>query len=291
MSFFDWIPTLSSTVGLAVVGWLFRNWILERLTKSIGYEFDKKIELLKSDLRLSEERLRSTLRSNEADIAALRLGAMAALSSRQIAVDKRRLDAIDQLWESVISLNKARGVSLMMSNLKFEAVAEAAERDQNVRDFLGVIGSGFDITKDLNQVNATKARPFVSPMAWAIYSAILAIVAIGAMRWHVAHGGLGAKDFTDQAAVGKMIKAAMPEYSTYIDQQGTSNVHFLVEKLEEKLLVEFRVMMSGAEADRSSVTQAAEILKYSAEVAKSAEGAAKPTVPADAFAKGGGSTQ
>lgn len=286
MSIVDWIPAISTTVGLAIVGWLLRNWIRARLAKSIGFEFDKKLELLKSQLRASEERLRADLRANEADIAALRAGAMTAFSSRQIAVDKRRLDAIDQLWASVISLNKARGVSLMMSTLKFEAVAERAERDPKMREFLAVIGKGFDITKDLDQADASKARPFVSPLAWAIYTAIVAIVANGVMRWHVAQGGLGAKDFSDHVALAKMIKAAMPEYSNYIDEQGVSGLHFLVDKLEVKLLAEFRAMMSGAEADRSSVEQAAEILKYSAELAKEATvGAAQPAVPVDALAK------
>ena len=82
-----------------------------------------------------------------------------------------------------------------------------------------------------------------------------------------------------------MIKAALPEYSNYVDDYGVSGLHFLVDKLELKLLEEFQVMMSGTEADRSSVQQAAEILKYSEELAKEATvGAAQPGVPADVFA-------
>jgi hypothetical protein len=60
----------------------------------------------------------------------------------------------------------------------------------------------------------------------------------------------------------------MPEYSNYIDEQGVSNLHFLVEKLEAKLLAEFDAMMRGGEADRSSVQQTAEIMKYAAELRK-----------------------
>ena len=268
MSIVDWIPAISTTAALAIVGWLLRNWISARLTKSIGFEFDKKLELLKSQHREIEERFRAELRVNETDIASLRAGAMAALSSRQIAVDKRRLDAIDQLWGSVILLNRARGISLMMSSLKYEAVAERAESDPKIRQFLETFGNGFNITTDLEQTEASKARPFVSPLAWAIYSAIVAIVANGVMRWHFAKGGLGSKDFSDHAALAKMIKAAIPEYSNYIDEQGVSNLHFLVDKLEAKLLAEFNAMMRGGEADRSSVQQTAEIMKYAAELRK-----------------------
>jgi hypothetical protein len=168
VSITDWIPATSTTAALAIVGWLLRNWISARLTKSIGFEFDKKLELLKSQHREIEERFRAELRANETDIASLRAGAMTALSSRQIAVDKRRLDAINQLWGSVILLNKARGISLMMSTLKYEAVAERAKSDPKVRQFLELCGNGFNFTTDLEQTEATKTRPFVSPMAWAM---------------------------------------------------------------------------------------------------------------------------
>lgn len=268
MTILDWIPSISTTAGLCLVGWLCRNWISVRLTKSVGFEFDRKLELLRSEHRTSEERLRVDLRTKEAEIAALRAGAMAALSNRQIALDKRKLEAIDELWASVISLNKARGISLIMSTLKFEVVAAQAEKDQKMRDFLAAIGGGFDITKDLNKVDASKARPFVSPITWAIYIALVAVVTNGVMRWHVARGGLGAKDFSDHDALGKMIKVALPEYSEYIDTNGVQGAHFLVDKLEVKLLDEFQQMLSGTDADRSSVQQAAEILKYSAELAK-----------------------
>lgn len=285
MSIADWVPALSTAAGLGFVGWLLRNWISTRLAKSVGFEFDRKLELLKAEHRASEEWLRADLRAKEAEIAALRAGAMTALSNRQIAIDKRRLDAIDQLWAAVLSLSKARGVSLMMSTLKFEAVAERAETDPKMREFLKTIGGGFDIKTDLSMGDASKARPFVSPLAWAIFIAVVSIVANGVIRWHIAQGGLGAKDFSDHSALAKMIKVALPEYSSYIDAQGVSGFHFLVEKLELKLLEEFQVMMSGAEADRSSVQRAAEILKYSEELTKQSKvDAAQPSVPADLLA-------
>lgn len=284
MSISDWIPPITTAAGLGIVGWLLRNWISTRLAKSVGFEFDRKLELLKAELRTSEERLRADLRAKEAEIATLRVGAMTALSNRQIAVDKRRLDAIDQLWASVLSLSKARGISLMMSVLKFEAVAESAERDPKMRDFLKGISGGFNISTDLNLGDASKARPFVSPLAWATYTAMVAIISNGAMRWHVAQGGLGAKDFSDHSALANMIKAALPEYSGYVNEHGILGIHFLVEKLELKLLEEFRVMMSGANADRASVQQAAEILKYSTELAKEPTAdAAQPFIAAHAL--------
>ncbi len=268
MSILDWVPAISTTAGLGIAAWLLRNWISQRLAKSIAFEFDQKLEAIKAQNREAEERLRADLRAGEEEIATLRASAMAALSSRQIAVDKRRLDAIDQLWASVMFLNRARSISLMMSTLKFEAVAKRAETDPKMREFLAMIGKGFDITKDLDQTDASKARPFVSPLAWAIYTALVGIIVHGAMRWHVAQGGLGPQDFSDSEALSNMVKAAMPEYAKYIDEQGISGLHVLVDTLEMKLLAEFQAMMTGADTDRSSVQQAKDIMKYSEELRK-----------------------
>ncbi len=268
MSITDWIPPISTIAGLGFIGWLLRNWISTRLAKSVGFEFDRKLELLKAEYRINEERFRADLRGKEVEIATLRAGAMAALSNRQIAVDKRRLDAIEQLWASVLSLSKARGISLLMSGLKFDAVAERAEYDPKMRDFLVTIGGGFNLSTDLRLDEASKARPFVSPLAWAIFVAIAGIISNGVMKWHVAQGGLGAKDFSDHSALAKVIKTALPDYPSTLDGKGVTDLHFLVEELELKLLAEFRVMMGGAEVDRESIQQAAEILKYSEELTK-----------------------
>lgn len=283
MTIQDWLPPISTAAALGIVGWLLRSWISARLTKSIGFEFDKKLELLRAEHRTSEEKLRADLQAKETEIATLRASAMTALSNRQSAVDKRRLDAIDQLWASVLSMNKARGISLMMSMLKFEAVAEQAKQDPKMREFLETIGAGFNIATDLKIDEASKARPFVSPLAWGIFTAMTAIVANGATKWYVAKGGLGAKDFSDQGALANMVKAALPEYSSYVDKTCMPELHPLVEKLELKLLEEFRLMMSGAEADRASVRQAAEIMKYSDALRmESMAKAAQPFIATDA---------
>jgi hypothetical protein len=259
MSISYWIPAISTTGLLALLGWLFRNWIL----KSIGFEFDKKLEFLKSQLRMSEEKLRADLHANEVNILALRSSVMTTISNRQIAVDKRRLEAIDQLWQSIISLNKARSISVIISQFNFEELAKRTKDDEILRNSLEMFGQGFDMTKDLNQIDASKARPFVSPLAWALYTAIITIIFNGVIRWYVAKSGLGSDDFFDHVALLKMVKEALPEYTDCVDKYGVSRLHSLVDILESKLLSEFRVMMSGAETDQSNVEQAAKIIEYS----------------------------
>jgi len=57
----DWIPAVSTTTLLAAGAWLGRNLIVTRLTKSVEHEFNARLETVRAELRLAEERFRADL--------------------------------------------------------------------------------------------------------------------------------------------------------------------------------------------------------------------------------------
>lgn len=269
MSLLDWLPAVTTSGLLAMALWLGRNLILTRLTQSVEFEFSKKIEAVRTQLREGEERLKADLRAKEIEIAALRSGAMTALASRQIAIDKRRLEAVDQLWSAVNSLASARGISAHMSLVDYEKAAKGVERSPRVKQFFEMIGKGFDV-KNLNLEGAVTARPFVSPMAWATYSAIQAITMYAVIRLRVLQAGLGAEDFVNYDLITKLVKAVLPHKAGFIDEYGPLGYHSLLEELDVKMINEIQAMLIGVEADKASIEQSAEIIKLSNEVLKQA---------------------
>jgi hypothetical protein len=260
MDIVPWFPALTTTGLFAAALWLARETISARLTRSIQHEFDKKIENVRSDFRATEERLKAQLREKEAEISALRGGALSALASRQASLDKRRLEAVDQLWVAFNSLAPARRVAASMSVIKFEAAAKAAERDPKARQFFESIGTGFDQSK-IDQASANKARPFLSPMAWAVFAAYRAVTMHSVMRWHVLKGGLGTDDFTDREAIEKTVVAALPHYKEYLEKNGPDVYYYVLEGLESKLLSELQNMLTSNDHDKASLEQASEIIR------------------------------
>jgi hypothetical protein len=260
MQLIPWLPALTTTGLLAIALWLGRELISSRLTKSVQHEFDKKIESVRADLRASEERFKAQLREKEAEIAALRSGALSVLASRHAALDKRRLEAVDQLWSAFNALAPARAIAANMAVIKFESAAKQAEKDPKVRQFFEMIGRGFDANA-LDLSGAAKARPFVSPIVWAVYSAIQAVTMHSVMRLHVLKGGLGTSDFADHKAIEKLVLAALPHYSEYLEKNGPSVYYYVLEALDTRLLSELQSMLSGVESDRASLEQAAEIIR------------------------------
>jgi hypothetical protein len=131
-----WLPSIGTTSALLLALWLGRNLIKTRLVKSVEHEFNTKLESLRSEFRRREEELRADLRSKEADITALRNGAMTAMASRQMALDQRRLQAVDQLWSAISALLPAKGISSAVVILNFEGIAKEAARNEQFREML-----------------------------------------------------------------------------------------------------------------------------------------------------------
>ena len=257
----DWIPALSTTSAFAVIIWLSRNLIVTRLTNAVRHEYDEKIEKLKTELRQSEEAFKADLRAKEAQIDALRSGALSGMANRQAAIFQRQLRAIEQLWEAVVSLGPAKAASAWMAVVKFEAAAKEAAKNPRFREMFEIIGN-----IDLNNMQtnqAVKTRPFISQLAWAYYSAYQAIVFHAVARLHMLKNGIDMVEVIDSEGVTKLVKVALPHQVEYIEKYGPGAFHYLLDELESNLLLAFQLMLKGEEADKDTLEKAAAIIKQS----------------------------
>lgn len=261
----NWIPAFSTAGLVALVLWLARNLILTRLTKSVQHEFDNKLEELRANLRKSEETFKADLRSKESQIEVLRSGALAGLVSRQAALDKRRIEAVDQLWSSMTALASVKTAPATLASLNYEYAAEEAAKDPRLREVFAKVVAPFDINK-MNLGDAAKARPFVSPLAWALFSAYQAILIFAVFRLNMLKVGLNIPKAVDSEAVIKLVKAALPHRIDYITEYGVKGFHHLIDELEDHLLEEMKRMLKGEESDKATVKQAAGILKEAEQV-------------------------
>ena len=256
----DWIPAFSTTALLAAALWLGRNLISARLTKSVEFEFSARLEALRSAQRKVEEELRAEIRAKEVQLDSLQSGALAALLSRQQAFDKRRLEAVDQLWAAVLGLAPARAVATFMLFVNWDAAAAEAKRSPETRQFFEILGQGFD-PKKLDVSAAHKARPFITPVVWATYTAYSTLCMHGAVRNLALRSGLDAKVIEESSVVNKLILAVLPHYKDFIEEHGSLAYYHVFSALEDKLVLDMQNMLRGGEVDASAVAQAALIVK------------------------------
>ena len=257
----EWIPALSSTSLLAIVLFLSRNFITTRLTNAVRHEYDKKIEKLRTSLRQSEDAFKADLQSKEAQINALRSGVLSTISARQLAVFEKQINAIEQVWNTVIALGPAKSVSSWMAVIKFEAAAIEAAKNPRAREIFAML-SNLDINT-LDTIEAQKARPFISPVAWAYFAAYQAIISHAVIKLHMLKNGIEMNNIIDIDHVIKVVKLALPNQVQYIEKNGPSAFHYLLDELESKLLFSFKLMIKGDEEDKEALEKASAIISES----------------------------
>jgi hypothetical protein len=251
----DWIPSLVTTSGLAGVLWLCRSLIITRLTNAVKHEYDAKLESLRAEIR-----------SKESDIQALRDGALSGIINRSSVLYERRVKAVEDLWETVTSLTSAKNISSKLAVLNIEAISKKVAHDDKTQQLVNAWFGSFDINS-VDVKAATNARPFISPLAWAYYDAYMAIISHSLIRMHSLRIGVG-NDFSDINGIKNVVKQALPHQSDYIEKFGANGFHYLLEELENKILIEIQVTLNGEEFDQKSITQASKILKASRELSE-----------------------
>lgn len=248
----DWVPAITTTslfgVVVIFVGWLSKKALLSWVTGAVSHDFDQKLERVKADLR-----------KKEAQIDALRSGALSGVQHRQSALYDRRLQAIEDLWSSVISLTGAKHLCQLMAIVKFDVAAEEAAKNSKFREVFKAFGAGVDLKK-MDLKSAQKSRPFVSPPVWAFYQAYQSIISQAVIQMETLKHGVG-KDLTKSDELVKLVAVTLPHQKGYIENYGIAGCYYLLDEIEQKLLVEIDKMLNGAEADRESLETAANIIK------------------------------
>jgi DNA-binding protein Fis len=125
--------------------------------------------------------------------------------------------------------------------------------------------SGGDQTENLAKMaqhSGKSQQPFVSPLAWAYFSAYQTVVIGAYMRAKVLEIGMERfhKVITDEP-IKNVLKTALPYYSQFIDEQPVGAYHLLLDDLEKHLIAELQKMIRGDEQDQASVEQAARIME------------------------------
>ncbi len=270
MQLSDWIPSLTTGGAVLALAWLARKIITTHLAASVEHKFNTRLESLRADLRASEERLKADLRQREIAIRALHDVAMTAISSRQVALDRRRLEAVDQIWSAATSLGPAKAVSAVMAVTNFEFAASEAKHDPRVRDLFGSLGFGG--APDLSVLaTAEKARPFVTPMVWATYSAMASICMQAMLRRETIRSGIGPRDFANHRRVQELIALALPHRTPQLSGSSHIDYHPFIAELEDRLLDELRSMLEGDDVDEARIAKAREILNAVAAVQETAD--------------------
>jgi hypothetical protein len=155
-----------------------------------------------------------------------------------------------------------------MQSINFEYAAAATAKDEQARKVFNVFAIPLD-KLDTKWQEASKAKPYLTPMAWAYFNAYSSISLLGVMQVYMLANGLADKDLLKHESINNLVKATLPHQMKGIEEHGTGFAFFLLDELEEALLKELRAGLAGSVGSSESLQQASEIVRQAQAISSS----------------------
>lgn len=263
------INLTSSIVLMTGVAAIFippvRDIIVKFVSSRFQLRIDTQLESFRSEMRRREEDLRRDARTTEQRINAIMASALSGLSAQQSEFAARQLKAIEKLWVCKSKVDRLRAAASMISAIKFEEACKGASQDKAYQDFFAEIDRVMlpeNLLTDYNADPIETERPFLSPEVWALFAAYVSILFLSVGKLKMLKSGLGKPDLLKDEHTNKLIKAAAPELSEYIDQYGSAGHYYVLDLLEMKLVLSSQSMMLPDNKAKENLLKAHELFRF-----------------------------
>lgn len=279
-----WTQIATSSVLLAALGALltpiYKSWI----ERGIQSKFDKQIEVLRSEVRREEDRLKGEIKAQEDRLAALRSGALSGMVARQGMLDRKRLEALEEVWEYCCEQGPARLLARLTETLNMPYALEGSSakdpQGESIRTFAAKIMEISGIMKAApSSIIPEKLRIFVPPLVWALFSTYRGVITLRIAQLAAVQAGAGAKLLQDSASLVDLVRTALPHKSEYLDKYGEEGLVFLVTELEDRVFTEVVRALDDPGSDEKSVALAANIMASVDKVPSGNSALSPPDIP------------
>lgn len=273
------LPTALFAIGILI----FRKSLITFIEKGVAHKFEERLEKIRSELRRSEDEFRALLSAKQSEISALRDGALSGRANHQAMVDKRRLEAVERIWSQLVALAPFKALTATMAVMRFEAIAKETPRNEKLRGLFTTLLQGTTNAETLLGRGKLE-QPFLSPVAWAYFSAYQHAVFFTYAQAKILETGMeDAPKFLNTQGILDLLKEVFPERASAIQQHGVALFPGFLDELEAKILDELRKTLSGEESDQTSVDRAARIIGRVRKVDEQTAKARLPDSAADGF--------
>lgn len=245
------------TAFAAFIVWLARNLIRPWFTRKIQHNFDGQLEEIRASNRRLELQLKSQADEHQKDIEAISSGALSALNTRKVAMDQKRLEASQILWETVVDLDKFRRNSLFLQQVNIEAVASSPNKDKVIQDIFNTDESNPEKLQELKS-RVSKLRPYLKPSAWYAFETYMRIFEYAELEVLSAQIGSSSGRYMPPQALLERLAKIFPDVSEDI-KKSEKNIFGLMNVLKEQLLFEAISMREDTSTSQEQIKQAKEL--------------------------------
>jgi hypothetical protein len=244
---------------LSLIPWLviflMRDTLKAWLTRWATLSMERGIEEIRSDLRTKEQLLSSKLQERQASLENLRSAVLQVAQGRHSELERRRLDAAEKVWETVLSLRIGLPLLHFMSRIRFAEALEGTENDPSARTGFKNIEKVFKF--DLEKIEKLgKQQLYVTPRVMRALNAYMLPIFESKLLLVALADGLGSKMYEFGRLQNYVsLKEILPQWAEGIDKFGFAILPELVVDLEKEILVGLAQMLEGTDREENMVMQ------------------------------------
>lgn len=276
MDFILSIISSATVSGLlaAVLIWLSRNWLSERLKKSIEYEYAQKLTAHKAVLKAESDVALERLRANIAQSQAMQSVATSTFTAINIASHERRIKAIEAFWTSIVNIRNGTPSVLTILDIIIPDEYPTLLTNPNSRASIDEL-SMENIISWVHDVSAKVdiIRPFIGEYLYALFFAYRAL--ISRISYIVMQGrdkGHISTWFTDKG-IRQLIATVMNnEEIEKFDNLPISKISYMKNLVEQKMLRHISKILTGESDSELSLEQARKIAEATSQLESSKRG-------------------
>ena len=253
---------------IAGIGFLVKNWGI----KAISYQYDTKLENLKSELRLSQETFLENIRADRAGRESIRAATLANFSAAQQAAYKRRIEAVEVLWKAVL---QSRTVTPEMAYIytvdaigyKEEFFGPNLKNPLKSIDYVKAIGSS-----QSNSDQVTEVRPFIGEELYSLFSVFSAILGRSlSITCHSYQQGKLQLWFEEHETIELLKQVLTEDEWDEFSKKKNCQLQWFCQRLESKISVAIARLLSGEESATATAEYTSKLIDQASALSSSAD--------------------
>lgn len=252
------LPIITS----GVVVWLFQEWISARLRKGIQYEYDQKLETHKAQLKTESEKSIIELQTNMQQKLILYETARSSFAEGQKSSMERKLDSIEKLWNEILRLkNECPAILAYIDLLTVEECTQMYSQ-QDARELASEYSNKKIIEYlDIKNNHVEKVRPYIGEYLWSLFFTYRQIMGRIPYLLYMGLKDANKAEWDKDSGVQQILNAVLSENELdEFEKKKIVKLSWLQRKLEAKILMASRKIISGEEFGAASLKQAELIL-------------------------------
>ena len=252
------LSSIGSSMLIAAALWLGRTLLMERLTASVRLETEKELAKFKSQLDEANLRIRDFSSAGTA-----------ANAQVETVLLNHRIQAVNKIWESVLSWQQLSVVTMMVSALTDDWLKKYASDLGTKSSFEQLLKNTDHLNFMKKQSEAELVRPFLSEPIWALYSAYYSFLSNRVAKASLlVIPGIDHYEMLSRLNERNLVEKSAPsEILALYDKNAYAGTELYLRYLREEILTQFREFLSGQTAGKLAVQNAAKILNSAEQLA------------------------